>query len=47
MREVQVPQHCKWYQVNQNLNLTCCKDKKRCIIYYEMVCKEYKEEKDV
>ena len=41
-RPIQIPLRCLHYTPNTNMNLTC-KGEKRCIIYYEAVCKEYKE----
>lgn len=36
---------CKHYTKNENMNKTC-KNKTMCKIYYDEVCKEYKEKKD-
>ena len=42
---IQVPQYCKFYTKNENMNKTC-KGEHMCKIYYDEVCKEYKEKKD-
>lgn len=42
---IQVPQYCKKYKPNENLNKTC-DNKARCKIYYDEECKEYEEKKD-
>lgn len=43
--EVQNIYKCKKYKPNDNLNLTC-NNQKRCVIYYDEVCREYEEKKD-
>lgn len=43
--EIQIPYMCKKYKPNDNLNLTC-NSQKRCVIYYDEVCREYKEKED-
>lgn len=40
---IQIPQRCKWFTKNDNLNRTC-QDKHRCKIYYDEICKEYMED---
>ncbi len=42
-RPIQIPLRCVHYTPNTNMNLTC-RNEKRCIIYYEAICREYKEE---
>ena len=37
---------CKKYTKNENLNKTC-KNKTRCVIYYDEICKEYENEKHI
>ena len=44
-RPIQIPMKCLHYTPNTNMNLTC-KNEKRCIIYYEAICKEYKEQNE-
>ena len=45
---IQIPQHCKYYRQMENMNLTCTYKgiTKMCKIYYDEVCKEYKEKED-
>ena len=43
--EIQVPQYCKHYTKNENMNKTC-KSENMCKIYYDEICKEYKEKED-
>lgn len=45
---IQIPQHCKYYRQMENMNLTCTYKgiTKMCKIYYDEVCREYKEKKD-
>lgn len=43
--KIQIPYNCKKYKPNKNLNKTC-DNKTRCKIYYDEVCREYKEKKD-
>lgn len=39
---IQVPQYCKNYTKNENMNKTC-KGEHMCRIYYDEICKEYEE----
>lgn len=43
--EIQNIYRCKKFKQNDNLNLTC-DNQKRCVIYYDEVCREYEEKKD-
>ena len=42
MRSIQNIYKCIFYTPNGNMNKTC-KDEKRCCIFYEVYCREYKE----
>lgn len=44
--KIQTPYKCKKYKPNSNLNLTC-DNCNRCVIYYDEVCNEYKEKKEI
>ena len=41
--KIQIPFNCIYFKQSDNLNLTCNKDCKRCVIYYDLVCPDYKE----
>lgn len=43
--EIQIPNKCKKYKQNDNLNKRC-DNKARCKIYYDEVCREYEEKED-
>lgn len=42
---IQIPNRCKFYTKNENMNKTC-KNEHICKIYYNEICKEYKEVRD-
>lgn len=42
MRKIQNIYKCKYFTPNGNMNKTC-RNEKRCCIFYEVNCKEYKE----
>ena len=43
--EIQIPQRCKYYAKNENMNKTCAIKgiEKMCKVYYGDVCSEYSE----
>ena len=43
--KIQIPYRCKHYTPNFNLNRTC-KNSKRCLTYYDIECKKYREVKN-
>ena len=42
---IQIPFKCVHFTNNENMNKTC-KGEQMCRIYYDEICKEYKEKED-